>query len=45
MAPERWMKLAVYQGSVTMVIITPDGDVTLRFLGDVGHLSDKHWTG
>lgn len=36
-----WLRLAVYNGSITILEIRPSGHVSLRCLGDVGHLSPE----
>jgi len=33
-----WLRLAVYNGSITILEIRPSGNVSIRSLGDVGHL-------
>ena len=43
--PERWLKIAVLQGSVTLFMIGPDSHVTLKYLGDVGFIPKKDWSG
>ena len=37
--PEAWLRLCTMNCSVTHVTISPDGKVSLRSLGDTGHLS------
>ena len=37
--PEGWLRLCTMNCSVTHVTISPDGKVSLRSLGDTGHLS------
>ncbi|ELU12692.1 hypothetical protein CAPTEDRAFT_160628 [Capitella teleta] len=41
---ERWLKIAVQQASITMLVVFHDGNVDLRILGDVGHLAISQWT-
>ncbi len=35
---EAWLRTAVYNASITIVEIRANGNVSLRFMGDVGHL-------
>ena len=37
--PEGWLRLCTMNCSVTHLTISPDGKVSLRSLGDTGHLS------
>lgn len=36
--PEAWLRLAVYNASITVLTVSATGRVSLRMLGDVGHL-------
>jgi serine/threonine-protein phosphatase PGAM5 len=36
--PQAWLRTAVYNGSITILEIRADGGVSLRALGDCGHL-------
>jgi len=36
--PEAWLRLCTFNCSITYLIIRPSGSVSLRALGDVGHL-------
>jgi serine/threonine-protein phosphatase PGAM5 len=36
--PEAWLRIGLYNGSITRVDVRPDGRVSLRALGDAGHL-------
>eukprot|EP01032_Pedospumella_encystans_P016121 gene16121-18405_t len=36
--PEAWLRMAVYNASITVIHIYPSGRVSLYSLGDVGHL-------
>lgn len=36
--PEAWLRTAVFNSSVTLLEVRPNGRVSLRFMGDVGHL-------
>ncbi|XP_077507555.1 serine/threonine-protein phosphatase Pgam5, mitochondrial-like [Amblyomma americanum] len=36
--PEAWLRISLAHGSVSVVKISPSGEVRLRALGDVGHL-------
>lgn len=39
-----WLRTAVYNGSITIVEIRPNGNVSLRCMGDVGHMDPKDIT-
>ncbi|KAK2169306.1 hypothetical protein LSH36_11g06062 [Paralvinella palmiformis] len=41
----RWLRIAVLQGSITLIQIYSDGKVDIRFVGDVGHLAKQEWSG
>eukprot|EP01034_Spumella_vulgaris_P037184 gene37184-45872_t len=36
--PEAWLRSSVYNASITVLEIRANGDVSLRGMGDVGHL-------
>ena len=36
--PEAWLRLNVYNGSITVLEVRANGNVSLRTLGDTGHL-------
>lgn len=36
--PEAWLRLNVYNGSITIIEIRANGNVSLRTLADTGHL-------
>ena len=36
--PEAWLRISLPHASLTHLVIRPNGDVSLRMLGDVGHL-------
>ena len=36
--PEAWLRLCTFNCSVTYLVVRPTGSVSLRALGDVGHL-------
>jgi len=38
--PEAWLRMRPFNCSITYLIIMPNGEVQVRFLGDVGHLPD-----
>ncbi|XP_002740413.1 serine/threonine-protein phosphatase PGAM5, mitochondrial-like, partial [Saccoglossus kowalevskii] len=42
--PEAWLRISLYNGSITWVSIRPSGRVSLRFLGDSGHLKPDELT-
>jgi len=37
--PEAWLRMSLYNGSITWVTIAPSGRVSLRTLGDAGHMA------
>jgi len=39
--PEAWLRLCTFNCSITYVIVRPSGSVSLRTLGDIGHLPTK----
>jgi broad specificity phosphatase PhoE len=36
--PEAWLRMSLPNASLTHLVVRPNGDVTLRMLGDAGHL-------
>ena len=36
--PDAWLRFGVYNGSITRVEVSPSGRVSLRCMGDAGHL-------
>ena len=42
--PAAWLRMAVYNASITTIEIWSDGKVSLRGLGDVGHFTPKKIT-
>jgi len=36
--PQAWLRISLAHGSITWIIVRPDGRVILRCLGEVGHL-------
>jgi len=36
--PDAWLRIGLYNGSITRIEIRPDGGVSLRCLGDAGHM-------
>ena len=42
--PEAWLRLAVYNGSITILEVRSNGFVSLRALGDTGHFEPKDIT-
>jgi hypothetical protein len=36
--PETWKRIAVWNASITVVEITTQGRVSLKFFSDIGHL-------
>ena len=36
--PEAWLRMSMYNGSVTWFTIRPSGRVSLRYHGDAGHM-------
>ncbi|XP_063289930.1 serine/threonine-protein phosphatase PGAM5, mitochondrial-like [Pelobates fuscus] len=43
--PEAWLRLSLYHGSITKLVIKPDGDVSLKMLGDAGFMPPGKLTG
>jgi serine/threonine-protein phosphatase PGAM5 len=42
--PEAWLRLCTFNCSITYLIVRPNGSVSLRTLGDMGHLDMDHVT-
>ena len=42
--PEAWLRLCVFNCSLTYLTIRPTGSVSCRMLGDIGHLGYDHST-
>ena len=42
--PDAWLRFGLYNASVTRVEIRPDGGVSIRCVGDAGHLSPEQLT-
>jgi serine/threonine-protein phosphatase PGAM5 len=42
--PEAWLRLSVFNCSVSYIIIKPNGYVSCRMIGDIGHLGYKETT-
>jgi serine/threonine-protein phosphatase PGAM5 len=36
--PEAWLRMSIFNCSITYLLIRPDGHVSARMLGDIGHL-------
>ena len=36
--PEAWLRISLPHASLTHLVVRSNGDVTLRMLGDAGHL-------
>ena len=36
--PEAWLRISLHNGSITLLAIRPDGRVSIRQLGDCGHM-------
>ncbi|XP_077996034.1 serine/threonine-protein phosphatase PGAM5, mitochondrial-like isoform X2 [Glandiceps talaboti] len=43
-APEAWLRISLYNGSITWLAIRPSGRVSLKLLGDSGHLAPNELT-
>lgn len=41
---EAWLRFSLYHASITWLQIYPNGRVTLRIYGDVGHMSPDKMT-
>lgn len=42
--PEAWLRLSIFNCSLTYLMIMPNGRVSCRMLGDIGHLGLGHST-
>jgi serine/threonine-protein phosphatase PGAM5 len=42
--PEAWLRLCTFNCSITYLVIRPNGMVSARMMGDIGHLSYDHST-
>lgn len=42
--PEAWLRMSMYNGSVTWLSVRPSGRVSLRYHGDAGHMPPKMLT-
>jgi serine/threonine-protein phosphatase PGAM5 len=42
--PEAWLRMCTFNCSLNYVAIRPSGSVSVRMLGDIGHLGYKHST-
>lgn len=42
--PEAWLRMGLYNSSITYLIIRPSGRVSLRSLGDAGHIPPEKLT-
>ena len=42
--PEGWLRLCTMNASITHITILPSGHVSLRTLGDIGHLTPEQIT-
>jgi serine/threonine-protein phosphatase PGAM5 len=42
--PEAWLRMSIFNGSITYIMIQPNGYVTIRLLGDTGHLPYEETT-
>lgn len=42
--PEAWLRLSVFNCSITYIMIKPNGYVSCRMVGDIGHLGYKETT-
>jgi serine/threonine-protein phosphatase PGAM5 len=39
--PDAWLRTAVWNASITIIEVHPTGRVSLRCMGDVGHIPGK----
>jgi broad specificity phosphatase PhoE len=37
--PESWLRMSLFNGSITYLVIRPSGFVAARCIGDIGHLN------
>jgi len=42
--PEAWLRMSIFNCSLTYIMIKPNGYCTCRMLGDIGHLGYEHST-
>jgi serine/threonine-protein phosphatase PGAM5 len=42
--PEAWLRLSIFNCSLTYLMLKPNGRVSCRMLGDIGHLGYDHST-
>jgi len=42
--PEAWLRLCTFNCSLTYLMILPNGNVSCRMMGDIGHLRYDHTT-
>ena len=42
--PEAWLRLSIFNCSLTYLMVMPNGRVSCRMLGDIGHLGYGHST-
>ena len=42
--PEAWLRLSIFNCSLTYLLIKPNGYVSCRMVGDIGHLGYDHST-
>lgn len=42
--PEAWLRMSTYNCSLTYVMVKPNGTVSARMMGDIGHLGYGHST-
>ena len=42
--PEAWLRLCTFNCSLTYLMISPNGRVSCRMMGDIGHLGYDHST-
>ena len=42
--PEAWLRMSIYNCGITYLMIKPNGYVSCRTMGDIGHLDHEHST-
>jgi serine/threonine-protein phosphatase PGAM5 len=42
--PEAWLRMSIFNCSLTYIMVKPNGHCTCRMLGDIGHLGYEHTT-
>lgn len=42
--PESWLRMSTYNCSLTYIVVRPNGKVSARMMGDIGHLGYEHST-